>query len=125
MYRPGFALARALRVATLQALGRLPEAIAAARDSLEKVPPVAELHVVLGRALLASGQTAEALESLRSAVELEDDNPVAILALAEALDATGKRPKAAELYRSYLKFPARRFEDGLRIRRRLRKISGG
>ncbi len=124
MYRPGFALGRALRVVTLQALGRLPEAVAAARDNLEKVTPTAELHVVLGRALLAQGDTEGGLEALRQALELESDNPVANLALAEVMDATGKRPEAAALYKRFLKSKAYRFEDGLRVRRRLRQIAG-
>ncbi len=124
MYRPGFALGRALRVACLQSLGRLPEALAAARSDLEKIRPMAESHVVLGRALLASKDVPAALESLYTAIELEPDNAVAVLALGEVLDATGKKPEAAVMYRRFLKIRSRRFEDGVRIRRRLRQIAG-
>jgi len=124
MYRPGFQLARALRVHALHGLGRVDQAIAAADKSLAEVEPTSDLQIVRGRALLARGRIEEGVAALQTAVELDGDDGNALLALGEALDATGKRKRAAELYRRFLKTNARRLDDSRRVRRRLRQLGG-
>ncbi|MCO4761958.1 MAG: tetratricopeptide repeat protein [Myxococcales bacterium] len=120
--RPGFVLARALRVACLQGQGKLAAAIAQGEKDLTLITPLPESHVVLGRAHLASGHLKKGLEAIEQAVELDSDNPIAVMTWAESLDAAGRRNEALTWYGRYLKLEDRRFEDARRIRRRVRAL---
>ena len=124
MHRPGFQLARALRVSCLQGAGRVKDAIASARQSLAEVEATSDLEIVLGRALLSVGKVKAGVEAFERAVSLDKSDPNALLALAESLDATGKRSRAAKLYRRYLGVRVRDLQDSRRVRKRLKTISG-
>ena len=125
VYRPGFAHARALRVVALTHLGQLDTAIADGEADLERIKPVVENHVALGRALLVAGRRDDAIERLRAAVAVEADSPLARMTLGEVLDATGDKAGASAQYEAYLKLPRRRFEDARRLRHRLRELKAG
>ena len=120
--RPGFALARALRVACLQGDSRVVAAIEQGRADLGLITPIAESHVVLGRALLADGKLEEGLAQLQAAVQLDAQHPIAVMSWGEALDAAGRRDEALTWYQRYLKLDDRRFEDTRRIRKRVRTL---
>lgn len=123
--RPGFALARALRVACLQGEGLLAKAEAAGRKDLTLVEPTPDNHVVLGRVLLAAGKVEAGLEQLEAAVDLDKGHAIAVMSWAEALDAAGRKSEAKHWYGRYLKLEDRLFEDSRRIRRRLKALSRG
>ena len=122
MHRPGFQLARALRVSCLQGMGKAKAAVAYARESIAAVPESSDLQIVLGRALLASGNIDEGLDALQRAVAIDDTDPNALLALGETLDAVGKRSKAAKMYRKYLRIRVRDLQDSRRVRKRLKVL---
>lgn len=125
VYRPGFAHARALRVVALTHLGQLETAIHDGEEDLDRIKPVVENHVALGRALLVAGRKDDAISRLRTAVDAEADSPLARMTLGEVLDATGDKVGAAAQYEAYLKLPKRRFEDARRLRHRLRELKAG
>lgn len=124
MFRPGFQLARALKVHCLQGLRRYDEAVLVAQKNLTEVEETSDLQIVLGRALLARGRLPDAIEALERAVALDGTDANGLLALGEALDATGKRDRAAQLYRRFLKLRIRRLDDSRRVRQRLRTLQG-
>ncbi len=125
VYRPGFAHARALRVVALTHLGQLDTAISDGEADLDRIAPVVENHVALGRALLIAGRKDDAIERLRAAVKVDADSPLARMTLGEVLDATGDKAGASAHYEAYLKLPKRRFEDARRLRHRLRELKAG
>jgi Tfp pilus assembly protein PilF len=55
---------------------RIPEAIAALRDALERVPDDAMAHYNLGTLLSDNGRQSEALKEYRKACELSPENPM-------------------------------------------------
>jgi len=123
VYRPRFALARALRVVCLHEQGRLAEATEYAKLSLQEVgEPSADLHIVLGRTLVASGKVKEARAALEQATVIDKGSAPAQLALGELLDAAGARAQATHWYSLYLKNPLRSPDDAKRIRQRLKQL---
>ena len=123
MHRPGFQLGRALRVSCLQGLGRIPEAVKYARESLAAVPATSDLEIVLGRALLASGRIEGGVEALERAVALDDTDPNALLALGETYDAVSNRAGARKMYRKFLRLKVRDLGDSRRVRKRLKALN--
>jgi tetratricopeptide (TPR) repeat protein len=122
MYRPGFALARALRVSCLLAMGHTAEAVTAARHSLQLLAETAELYVALGHALIASGARSEGIEALQDAVDLDHSSSLVLLAHGEALDDAGAKTAAVQAYQRYMQLKTRRPDDTRRIRRRLKHL---
>lgn len=122
VYRPGFAQARALRVAALTELGRPAEAVREGTLDLERIAPAVENLVALGRAYLRHGDREQAREHLADAVKLDPTSPLARMTFGEALDAFGDRSAAAEQYVAFLALPRRRLEDARRLRHRLREL---
>ncbi|HAN32696.1 MAG TPA: hypothetical protein DCQ06_13970 [Myxococcales bacterium] len=120
--RPGFALARALRVAALHEMGRFAKAEQAARRDLELIKATSDNHVVLGRVLIARGQIRQGVVELEKAHQLAPTNGPALFALAETYDAKHANKRAARLYRAYLKLQSRRFEQSRQARRRLKRL---
>lgn len=124
--RPRFALAWVEKVACLQGLGRIDEAIATGREALQLLSPVlVDNYVVLGRALVAKGLIKDALAEFRHAADLQPENAQAQLALGELLDAAGDKEAAAQWYGKYVKNPERSQGDARRIRDRLSTLQNG
>ena len=90
--------AAAVRVALAD--GRYDEAVRLARRATVTDPLRADLHYLLGRALLDLGRGAEALPALRSAVYLEPEAGLAHFLLAGALHRTGDPVAASREYRA-------------------------
>ena len=123
LYRSGFALARAARVASLQGLGRTQDAIDDAERAIKDLPePIAENYIVLGRALVARGAAADGLDALEKALKLKPDSAAAQLAMGELLDAAGRKREAANWYAQFLKNPERSAADSRRIRDRQKQL---
>ncbi len=73
--------------------GRVPEAEAPQRKSVELKPEAPLLHINLGQTLIAlddKKKINEGIHELRAALQEEDDNAVAWRLLAEAYDKTGQ-----------------------------------
>jgi predicted Zn-dependent protease len=73
--------------------GRVPEAEAPQRKSVELKPDAPLLHINLGQTLVAlddKKKVQEGIQELRAALQKEDDNGVAWRLLAEAYDKTGE-----------------------------------
>ncbi len=124
--RPQFALARAARVACLQDLGRLDEAVTYAEATLDELDePEPDNQLVLGRALAGRGDLEGALDATRKALKLKEDYAPAQFALAEILDHRGAKPEALEAYRRFLDNPARSPDEARRARERRKALQDG
>lgn len=80
--------------------GRYADAARLARLAGDADPLEAEVHYLLGLALVDQGLDAEALPPLRRAVYLDGENGLAHFLLAGALARTGDRAAAAREYRA-------------------------
>jgi tetratricopeptide (TPR) repeat protein len=80
--------------ALMATLGRLPEAIGAARKSVEFDPLSTIAWVRLGRYLTANAQYAAADAALRRALALQPDNPSALIELGTLRLAEDNAPEA-------------------------------
>ena len=96
--------AEALRVQSIvyKILGRIDEAIQAARDAIARSPDVAVLWNALGDALLAAGRNAEAVDALRHAISLAQSYAPAQERLEIARIRLGELELAAEMRASRL-----------------------
>ncbi len=86
--------------ATALAQGRYEEAARLARLAGDAEPLRAEVHYLLGLALVDQGLDAEALPALRRAVYLDPEDGLAHFLLAGALARCGDRAAAAREYRA-------------------------
>ena len=120
--RPRFALAHAAKVACLQGLGRLNEALEAANFAIDECEPIADNYLVLARVQIAKGAASDAEKALNKALKLSPDNANVQLDLAELLDARGDKPDAIEWYQKFLKNKNVLPEDTRRVRDRLRVL---
>ncbi|TAL23054.1 MAG: hypothetical protein EPN99_05005 [Frankiales bacterium] len=82
------------------AAGRYADAARLARLAADADPLRSEVHYLLGRALVDSGDDAEALPALRRAVYLDPEAGLAHFLLAGALARCGDRAAAAREYRA-------------------------
>ena len=100
--RPATTAAADALPAIRQALaeGRYEDAARLARLAADVDPLVAEVHYLLGLALVDQGLDAEALPALRRAVYLDPDAGLAHFLLAGALARCGDRAAAAREYRA-------------------------
>ena len=109
--RPRVELPRQERAAAAEAIsldsirdalaeGRYADAARLARLAADTDPLRSEVHYLLGRALVDSGQDAEALPALRRAVYLDPEAGLAHFLLAGALARCGDRAAAAREYRA-------------------------
>jgi chemotaxis protein methyltransferase CheR len=80
--------------------GRYDDAARLARLAADADPLRAEVHYLLGLALVDQGLDAEALPALRRAVYLDPEHGLAHFLLAGALARCGDRPAAAREYRA-------------------------
>ena len=80
--------------------GRYADAARLARLAADVDPLRAQVHYLLGLALVSSGQDAEALPPLRRSVYLDPEMGLAHFLLAGALARCGDRPAAAREYRA-------------------------
>jgi len=80
--------------------GRYTDAVRLARLAADLEPLRAEVHYLLGLALVDLGQDAEALPALRRAVYLDHDAGLAHFVLAGALSRSGDTTAAAREYRA-------------------------
>ena len=80
--------------------GRYADAARLARLAADADPLRSEVHYLLGRALVDSGQDAEALPALRRAVYLDPEAGLAHFLLAGALARCGDKAAAAREYRA-------------------------
>jgi chemotaxis protein methyltransferase CheR len=88
----------AVRVALAE--GRYADAARLARLAAEEEPMRAEVHYLLGLALVDQGRDAEALPALRRALYLHPQSGLAHFLLAGALSRCGDRAAAAREYRA-------------------------
>ncbi len=109
--RPRVELPRQERTATAEAIplssvrdalaeGRYADAARLARLAADADPLRSEVHYLLGRALVDSGDDAEALPALRRAVYLDPEAGLAHFLLAGALARCGDKAAAAREYRA-------------------------
>ncbi len=77
-------------------LGRLDEAVAAAREATERAPDAASLWNGLGDALIAAGRNAEAVDALKHAISLKPGYGPALERLELALFRIGELDRALE-----------------------------
>ncbi len=82
------------RAACLLELGRLDEALDAARAAVAAAPAAARAHLALASACAALGEHAEAARAAERAVELEPTSPAARHGLASACVALGDPTRA-------------------------------
>ena len=100
--RPDFAAFHGYRAASLLALGRPDESIAAARRQVDLAAADAGAHYSLAHALSAGGRHAEALAPLKRAVEIAPDSLTYMRALANLLRFLGQPGEAAQTLRAIL-----------------------
>jgi tetratricopeptide (TPR) repeat protein/serine/threonine protein kinase len=86
----------------LQAGGRLDEALAAYRESVDRQPGWSGGHYNLGNALHDKGQLDEAIAAYHAALRLRKDFPDAYYNLGNALRAKGRSEEAIAAYREAL-----------------------
>lgn len=99
-------------VRTALAQGRYDEAARLARRAAVGEPLRADVHYLLGLALVDLGREAEALPALRRAVYLDPDAGLAHFLLAGALHRSGDPVAAAREYRAAARTLGRRPGDG-------------
>jgi len=86
----------------LDKVGRLEEALAAARIAVEKRPDQAKSLSLLGGALIHMQQFVEAEEILRRALEIDPGHKKSRREMAKLLRVQGRREEALEEYRALL-----------------------
>jgi tetratricopeptide (TPR) repeat protein len=100
--RPANADAHNILGATLQALGRGPEAIAQLRIAVKLAPQAASLHANLGEILRQNGESKEATAELEKAIEIDPKNAQALNNLGIIRYDEGKFAEAVDYYRRAL-----------------------
>jgi serine/threonine-protein kinase len=101
--RPGDPGARNRLSVTLQAKGRLDEAIAECREALRLNKDDATAHNNIGVALAKKGQLDEAIAELKEAIRLKKDFPEAHNSLGKALAKKGRLDEANAEYKEALR----------------------
>jgi len=101
-----FNLAMALKGSgnTRRAADHLQRAIKEYRREIQANPKSAQVHALLAKALVATGNLDEAAQHFRTAVNLDPLNPRRHLELAENLDERGKTAEAIEYLRAAVTF---------------------
>jgi Flp pilus assembly protein TadD/ferredoxin len=79
--------------------GDVAQSVGEATDAVRIQPGAAEVHHLLGRALVAGGRTREAVLAYAQAVELAPDRPEGFLYLGSLLAAVGDLDRALEVFR--------------------------
>jgi Flp pilus assembly protein TadD len=95
-----------MRAESLRQLGRLKDAVKAARVGLERWPEHIGLLDTLGLALLSSKKVAAAEENFRSALQLAPDTPVLLAHHGIALRRLGRVDEATRVYNGLLALDA-------------------
>lgn len=90
---------------TAHKAGKLDEAIALYRQTLDRAPAMARAHSNLGAALLAKELEGRALAHLKHAVRIAPADPVAQLNLGVGLNALNRHAEAEHVFRSLLAQP--------------------
>jgi tetratricopeptide (TPR) repeat protein len=97
------ALAHGARGISLQALGKLDEAVAEYRIAVEMDPASHAIHENFGTALSAHGKIKEAIAEYRAAIELDQTCPYAHQQLAGVLSGQGKLAEATDECRTAIR----------------------
>jgi tetratricopeptide (TPR) repeat protein len=98
----------------LQKLGRLDDAVAAFRKSIELKPTFTMALYELGVIYLAQGRLAESLDSLRKVLQVEPTNIFALYGLAQVYFRSGDKPAAMQQYQLLKGLDARMAAELLR-----------
>ena len=93
---PGYNYARHNLAVAAFHLGRYPESMRTARETLEENPRRVDTHVLLGRVFLALGQPGQAGASLRRALEIDAGSGLANYEYGRFLHREGRHAEAAE-----------------------------
>lgn len=96
---PDDADARNLLASLYQTAGRIPEAIAALRETLRRAPDHFDARNNLGLALAAAGDAREAVDQFRKALAVRPDSAVAHFNLGNVLKAIGAADEALAHFR--------------------------
>ena len=94
------------RAATLEFLGRLPEAEADLRQALRLDPKLAAAHYQLGNVLEHQNQLEAAVPEMQEAIRLDDNYAQPHVALAQIYNHLGRRDAASEEVKIYLRLQA-------------------
>ena len=97
------------RVSTLLRAGRYEEALAPARQVVEREPDLAHGHATLGWTHLLSGRSAEGVAALRRAVSLSPRNTMYQAQLGQALAMSGDTKGARKVLRKLERLAGRRY----------------